>query len=197
MAYGLQVFNSNDNILIDTSLKTQMQITEITTHAAASNHTQEAQEFTCWNYNGSISTVFNQSYNSSDIYNNSSSTTFNVLRLREVTSTTPTGRPANDYGIETFNASGTVSFSDLFTKSYRILHIYPPGTVLGNTTIFSGTVGSNIYVGAGSPSNGSSFSWGNFVFTSSSIAFKNFVNFAGTTINQYNGSVVMVIEIRN
>ena len=148
MAYGLQVFTANQNIMIDTEAKSSMQITQEGTHSASSNWTQQAGEFTLWNYNGSATTVFNQSYNSNNIYNNSTVTAYNAIRLREVVYATPPSRSAGDYGIECYNGANTVSFTDLFLKSYKILNVWAPGTLLGGTTLYSGTVGTNIFVGA-------------------------------------------------
>lgn len=197
MAYGLRVWTGSGNIMIDTEAKSSMQITGEATHSASTNWTQQAGEFTLWNYNGSATTVFNQSYNSNNIYNNSTITNYNAIRLREVVSTTPPSRSAGDYGIECYNGASTVSFTDLFSKAYKILNVYSPGSILGGTTIYSGTVGSNVFAGAGRPSHGSTWSYSNLGFTSTSIVFRNYVNFFGTIINQMNGSVVMVVERRN
>ena len=196
MAYGLQVFTANQNIMIDTEAKSSMQITQEGTHSASSNWTQQAGEFTLWNYNESATTVFNQSYNSNNIYNNSTVTAYNAIRLREVVSATPPSRSAGDYGIECYNGANTVSFTDLFLKSYKILNVWAPGTLLGGTTLYSGTVGTNIFVGAGSPSTGSGYSYSNFAFTSNSITFRNFIS-GFFTANLINASTVMVIQRRN
>ena len=197
MAYGLRVWTGAGNIMIDTEAKSSMQITAEGTHSASTNWTQQAGEFTLWNYNGTATTVFNQSYNSNNIYNNSTTINYNAIRLREVVSSTPPSRSAGDYGIECYNGASTVSFTDLFSKAYKILNVWAPGQILGGSTIYSGTVGTNIFVGAGSPSHGSTYSYSNFGITTTSIVFRNFVNFFGNTINSYNASTVMVVERRN
>lgn len=193
MGYGIQITNDNSNIMVDTDAKSSMQITTESSHAASSNWTQAAGEFTLWNYNGTLESKFNQT--GSNIFNGTPFA-FNVIRLREVTQTTPPSRTTS-YGIECYNGSSVVSYTDLFTKSYKILSVYAPGQLIGDTTIYSGAVGSDIYVGAGKPSYASNFTFGNFSFTSNSIIFKN--NFVILTNQEdiYNTSTVMLVQRRN
>jgi hypothetical protein len=204
MAYGLQIFNDNDNILLDTSKQSQMQVIQQTTHASGANLVAGTAQFILWNTvhsgGGSTITVFNQAYGSSNIYNGHSSVTFNVLRLGEVTQATPPTRPANDYGIETYNASSTVSYSDLFTKSYDILAIYPPGTVTGGDTVYTGAT-TDIYVGGGQPghivSQFGTATFNNFAFFSNKIEFKSsYTSFFGGT-SFPNSSQVIILKVRN
>ena len=204
MTYGLQIFNDNDNILIDTSKQSQMQITQQTTHASGTDLVAGSGEFILWNTvhsgGGFTLTAFTQDYGDTDITNGHSTITFNVLRLREVTQATPPTRPANDYGIETYNASSTVSYSDLFTKSYDILAIYPPGTVTGGDTVYTGAT-TDIYVGGGQPGHIASTygtaTFNNFAFFSNKIEFKSsYTSFFGGT-SFPNSSQVIILKVRN
>jgi hypothetical protein len=206
MAYGLQIFNDNDNILLDTSKQSQMQVIQQTTHASGANLVAGTAQFILWNTvhsgGGSTITVFNQAYGSSNIYNGHSSVTFNVLRLGEVTQATPPTRPANDYGLEIYNASGTISYSDLFTKSYDILAIYPPGTLTNDSVLYTGST-TDVYAGAGQPNHfgggGYSASFGNFAFASNSIKYKSYINvpYIGFFQAFPNASTVIILKVRN
>lgn len=205
MTYGLQIFNDNDNILIDTSKQSQMQITQQTTHASGTDLVAGSGEFILWNTvhsgGGFTLSAFTQDYNDTDI-TNGSSITYNVLRLREVTQATPPTRSANDYGIETYNANGTISYSDLFTKSYDILAIYPPGTLTNDSVLYTGST-TDVYAGAGQPNHvsGSGFvaSFGNFAFASNSIKYKSYVSvpFIGSLDEFPNASTVIILKVRN
>jgi hypothetical protein len=206
MTYGLQIFNDNDNILIDTSKQSQMQITQQTTHASGTDLVAGSGEFILWNTvhsgGGFTLTAFTQDYGDTDITNGHSTITFNVLRLREVTQATPPTRPANDYGIETYNASSTVSYSDLFTKSYDILAIYPPGTLTNDSVLYTGST-TDVYAGAGQPNHfgggGYSASFGNFAFASNSIKYKSYINvpYIGFFQAFPNASTVIILKVRN
>ena len=196
MGYGIQINNFNNNIMVDTDAKSSMQITTESTHAASSNWAQAPGEFTLWNYNGSLESKFNQAASSGNIFNGTPFA-FNVIRLREVIQTTPPTRSSGDYGIECYNGSSVVSFTDLFTKSYKILNVWGPGDLIGDTTIYSGTVGTNIYAGAGRPQNASNYTFGNFSFTSNSITFKNNFVILANQEDTLNTSTVMVVERRN
>jgi hypothetical protein len=212
MSYGIQIFNNNGNVLIDTLAQSQMQITEETTHSggSSSNTLQRGNgEFILWspqhNSGGTYTyTKFSQASNSDIITNTGSSSS--VVRLRDVSqATVPTRNASNQYGIEVYNANNTVTYSDLFLKSYKILAIYPPGTVTGGDTVYTGstTATEKIYVGAG-------FAWyntstyyevvfGNFRVTSNNIVFQNHVIVPATGDNTVypNFSTVVVIKLRN
>ena len=209
MSYGIQVFNNNGNVLLDTLAQSQMQVTEVVTHSYGSNLTRNAGEFILWStQHGSGTytyTAFSQASDSNIIYNGGPTST--AVRLIDVAqATVPTRSSSNQYGIETYNANNTVTYSDLFVKSYTILAIYPPGTITDGDTIYTGSTAANqnIYVGSGvpwyytEPQNGYSVRWGNFRITSNTIVFQNNINITGIGGNAFpNFSTVVVLKIRN
>lgn len=214
MSYGFQVFNNNGNVLIDTLAQSQMQITEVTTHASSgASLTRGAGEVILWSTQHTSGgtytyTAFSQgaigTSNANTITNNGPASS--VVRLRDVTqATVPTRSSSNQYGIETYNANNVVSYSDLFVKSYTILAIYPPGTITDGDTIYTGSTAANqnVYVGSGftwydTPSSGVSVVWGNFRITSTNITFQNHISITGIGGTAFpNFSTVVVLKIRN
>ena len=212
MSYGFQIFNNNGNVLMDTLAQSQMQVTEVVTHSYGSNLTRGAGEFILWStQHGSGTytyTAFHQASDSNIIYNGGP--TSSAVRLRDVSqipaSQFPTRSSSNQYGIETYNANNTATYSDLFVKSYSILAIYPPGTVEDGDTIYTGSTAANqnIYVGSGTPwyytepQNGYSVRWGNFRITSNTIAFEN--NVVAQIVGSQGFptlSTIVVLKIRN
>lgn len=212
MSYGIQVFNNNGNVLIDTLAQSQMQITQVTTHAigTAGNLTRGDGEFILWspqhNSGGNFTTTkFSQASNS-DLITNHGTDAVNVIRLRDVAeATVPTRSSSDQYGIETYNANNVVTYSDLFATSYKILAIYPPGTITGGDTIYTGSTDEDehVYVGAGSPwyfdNSYTLIKFGNFKVTSNSITFENHLIIPSASFNGVypNHSTVVVLKIRN
>lgn len=214
MAYGLQVFNENDQTLIDTDLASQMQVSSIGSIAGRtgtspnysySSITKYTEELVCFNSGittGSVTTAFNQAYNNNNIINLSASS-FNYAKLSVVTQTyTESGNA--DYGITIFNPSSTISFTDAFDKSYDLLAVHPAGTLYGQgAVIYSGSDFSDIYVGSGPPKNDSSVKVNNYAFdaANSQILYYNYLFVGAPPFNQtyyfYNPSNVFVARLRN
>ena len=199
MAYGLQIFNENDQTLIDTNLASQMQVAAIGSIAGRtgtypnysySSISKDDEELVCFNSGittGSVTTAFNQAYNSTNIFNLSASS-FNYAKLSVVTQTY-TGSGNADYGITIFNPSSTISFTDEFDKSYDLLAVHPAGTLYGaGAVVYSGSDFSDIYVGSGAPRNDSSVKVNNYAFDAANnqILYYNYLNadFLGTLILQ-------------
>lgn len=213
MAYGLQIFNENDQTLIDTDLASQMQVSSIGSIAGRTGTspnysysfiTKDDEELICFNSGittGSVNTAFNQAYNSNNIFNLSASS-FNYAKLSVVTQTY-TGSGNADYGITIFNPSSTISFTDEFDKSYDLLAVHPAGTLYGQGAIvYSGSDFSDIYVGGGPPKNDSSVKVNNYAFDAANnqILYYNYVFIGfpiGQTIYFYNPSNVFVARLRN
>ena len=211
MAYGLQIFNENDQTLIDTNLASQMQVAAIGSIAGRtgtypnysySSISKDDEELVCFNSGittGSVTTAFNQAYNSTNIFNLSASS-FNYAKLSVVTQTY-TGSGNADYGITIFNPSSTISFTDEFDKSYDLLAVHPAGTLYGTgAVVYSGSDFSDIYVGGGTPRNDSSVKVNNYAFDAANnqILYYNYLNagFLGT-FSFYNPSNVFVARLRN
>ena len=187
MSYGIQVFNNNGNVLLDTLAQSQMQITQVTTHAigTAGNLDRGDGEFILWspqhNSGGNFTTTKFSQANNSDLITNNGADAVNVIRLRDVAEADTTRSSSDQYGIETYNANNVVTYSDLFVPSYKILAIYPPGTITGGDTVYTGSTDEDehVYVGAGSPwyfaNNYLTVKFGNFKVTSNSITFENHI----------------------
>lgn len=214
MAYGLQVFNENDQTLIDTDLASQMQVSSIGSIAGRtgtspnysySSITKDDEELVCFNSGittGSVTTAFNQAYSNNNIINLSASS-FNYAKLSVVTQTY-TGSGNADYGITIFNPSSTISFTDAFDKSYDLLAVHPAGTLYGQgAVIYSGSDFSDIYVGSGPPKNDSSVKVNNYAFDAANnqILYYNYLFVGAPGFNQtyyfYNPSNVFVARLRN
>ena len=211
MAYGLQIFNENDQTLIDTNLASQMQVSTIGSIAGRTgtypNYSysfiaKEDEELVCFNSGittGSVTTAFNRAYSSTNIFNLSASS-FNYATLSVVTQTYM-GSGNADYGITIFNPSSTISFTDEFDKSYDLLAVHPAGTLYGTgAVVYSGSDFSDIYVGGGTPRNDSSVKVNNYAFDAANnqILYYNYLNagFLGT-FSFYNPSNVFVARLRN
>lgn len=210
MGYGIQITNENENTLIDSDLASQMQITNVEAFAGSSSKViDHSKEFFMYNRtitSGTYATALRQSFSSPNwSVTNNSGTAINLARLKVIANignANQPSRPANDYGIELKNTSGSISFTDLYTKGVKILSIYPIGDITGGALIYSGSTLTNIYVGAGgNVYNGGNTVYNNFIFDATSatrkIFFENYINIFNQTSQQSNSSVVVVAEIRN
>lgn len=209
MGYGIKITNDSGNTLIDTDLASQMQITNIETFSGASSKViDHSKEFFMYNRTittGTYATALRQSFSSPNwSVTNNSGTAINLARLKVVANignANQPSRPANDYGIELKNSSGSISFTDLWSKGVNILSIFPIGTVLGGATLYSGSTLTNIYVGAGGNLYNTDTKYNNFIFDATTstrkILFENQLTIFTQTINQSNSSVIVVAEIRN
>ena len=213
MAYGLQIFNENDQTLIDTNLASQMQVAAIGSIAGRqllssgppptysySSITKQPTELICFNLSVYGTTGINQSYGSSDMYNLSSDAV-NFAKLSVVAEITGGATTSADYGITIFNPSSTVSFTDAFDKSYDLLAVHPAGTLDGaGAVVYSGSDFSNIYVGGGTPRVDGNSRINNYGFDTANnqILYYNYLNagFLGT-FSFYNPSNVFVARLRN
>ena len=95
MAYGLQVYNTNGNVLINTEDQTQMQVKSTFTLSANSSFSR-AGDFIAFNRTSAGSTKLSHDFNQSG------SVTLNCVRIRPVDEDTP---PASgSHGIKIFDA---------------------------------------------------------------------------------------------
>lgn len=210
MGYGIQFTNGNESTLIDSDLASQMQVTNVETFSGSSSKViDHSKEFFLYNRtitSGTYATALRQSFSSPNwSVTNNSGTAINLARLKVVANignSNQPSRPANDFGIELKNTSGSISFTDLWSKGVNILSIFPVGTVSGGATLYSGSSFTNIYVGGGgNVYNANNTVYNNFIFDATTstrkIILENFVNIFGTNFTQTNTSVIVVAEIRN
>lgn len=194
MAYGLQVYNTNGNVLINTEDQTQMQVKSTFTLSANSSFSR-AGDFIAFNRTSAGSTKLNHDFNQSG------SVTLNCVRIRPVDEDTP---PASgSHGIKIFDAGGTntVTFSDGYTKAFSILSIIPPGVLSDQDVIYSGSL-TNVYVGTVVlpiyNQNGSTpFVLNNYQWTSNSIKFINYFYFNNVRTSLYQMGSIFVFKLRN
>lgn len=212
MGYGIKFTNESGSTLIDSDLASQMQITNVETFAGSSSKViDHSKEFFMYNRtitSGTYATALRQSFSSPNwSVTNNSGTTINLARLKVVANignSNQPSRPANDYGIQLKNTSGSISFTDLWPKGVKILSIFPIGTVSGGATLYSGSTFTNIYVGAGGNVYNTGTKYNNFIFDATDtstptrkIIFENNLTIFTQTQNQQNTSVIVVAEIRN
>jgi len=117
MSYGLQVYNTNGNTLINTEDQTQMQVKTVFTLSTSSSFTR-AGDFIAFNRTSAGITKLNHNFNQSG------SVTLNCVRIRPVDE--DTNPPASGtYGIKIFDAGGTnkITFSDGYSLGFTILSI--------------------------------------------------------------------------
>ena len=195
MAYGLQVYNTNGNVLINTDDQTQMQVKSTFTLSTSSSFSR-AGDFIAFNRTSAGSTKLNHNFNQSG------SVTLNCARIRPVDEDDTL--PASwSHGIKIFYAGGInkVTFSDGYTKAFSILSIIPPGVLSDQDVIYSGSL-TNVYVGTVVlpiyNQNGSSpFVLNNYQWTSNSIKFINYFYFNNVRRSLTQMGSIFVFRLRN
>jgi hypothetical protein len=199
MSYGLKVWNTNQNLLINTEDQTNMQI-RLTGTIGSPGAVSKDGDFTVWNRTSAGSSGLNVPYNSTNFSNNSGFSSLNYAKIRPVDEDTPPA--AGTYGIQIFDAGGTntITFSSGYTKSFTILSAFPPGTKTNNDTLYSGSL-TNIYVGTGGLpiENGGTLYINQFQWTSSAVIFRNYFRYSGGGSEEDipNQSTIWVVQLRN
>ena len=198
MSYGLKVWNTNRNLLINTEDQTNLQI-RLTGTIGSPGSVSKDGDFTVWNRTSAGSSGLSVTYNSTNFSNSSGYSSLNYAKIRPVDEDTPPA--AGDYGIQIFDAGGTntITFSSGYTKSFTVLSAFTPGTKTNNDTLYSGSL-TNIYVGTGGlPLVGSNLYLNQFQWTSSSVIFRNYFNYTGSTNEEDipNQSTIWVVQLRN
>jgi hypothetical protein len=195
MAYGLQVYNTNGNVLINTDDQTQMQVKSTFTLSTSSSFSR-AGDFIAFNRTSAGSTKLNHNFNQSG------SVTLNCARIRPVDED-DTLPASGSHGIKIFDAGGInkVTFSDGYTKAFSILSIIPPGVLSDQDVIYSGSL-TNVYVGTVVlpiyNQNGSSpFVLNNYQWTSNSIKFINYFYFNNVRRSLTQMGSIFVFRLRN
>lgn len=206
MGYGVNILNTNNNTLIDSDLQEQMQVTRTNTIPGSGSLTIQTGEMILisrdYPTSGTVFTDLNKTFGSQTL-DNDSSVAVNYIGLRRVTASTPPSRSAGDYGIELYNSSSVVSFTDLYTKGFTILKVYPPGTVQGGTAIHTGST-TNVYFGVPNDYGGlgAIITVNQFSFDqgTNSVTYVNYIDtgsFGGSLVHNYNPGTLLVVQTRN
>ena len=206
MGYGVKILNTNNNTLIDSDLQEQMQITRSNSIAGNGSITIQTGEMILvsrdYPTSGTAFTDLNKTFGSQTLSNDSSAA-ISYIGLRRVTASTPPSRSAGDYGIELYNSSNTVSFTDLFTKGFTILKVYPPGTIVGGTAVHTGST-TNVYFGVPNDYGGlgAIITVNQFSFdqATNSVYYVNYIDtgsFGGSLANNKNPGTLLVVQTRN
>lgn len=153
MSYGLQVFGSNNNILIDTNAYSMLQTSaSVQTWAHQNNITVNAFEIIGIRYDATNagsngqSTVLFATTNGGLTWTNNSGVTLEYVRLKIVAD--DTAKPAaQNYGIETFDSSGNLTFSSRYVKAFKIQDFHATGTATGGVNNGVGADGTLLYSG--------------------------------------------------
>lgn len=201
MAYGLKIWNSNQNLLVNTEDQTNMQI-RLTGTVASPGSVSKDGDFTVWNRTSAGSSGLSVPYNSTIFSNSSGFSSLNYAKIRPVDEDAAGLPAAGSHGIQIFDAGGnnTVTFSSGYTKAFTILFVFPPGSKTNNDTLYSGSL-TNIYVGVGGLpiENGGTLYINQFQWTSNSVIFRNYFRYTGggSEENIPNQSTIWIVQLRN
>ena len=196
MAYGIQVFNSAGATLLDTELQTSIQVPYgPVSFATGTSFTKQKEEIILYNRAATGTPLLKKPFGSYTI-TLGGAVPVNRISVRQTDKDSP---PASGtYGINVYDAGGTLTktFSDSYARAFTIIGIFPTGTILHNSVVYSGST-TDIWVGTGSPDwGGSTWKYNLFNFSTNSITFQNFVVY-GQTIPLPNASPVIVAKIRS
>lgn len=200
MSYGLKIWNTNQNLLINTEDQTNMQI-RLTGTVSSPGTVSKDGDFTVWNRTSAGSSGLYVPYNSTNFTNNSGFSSLNYAKIRPVDEDTLVPA-AGSHGIKIFDAGGNtkVTFSSGYTKSFTILSAFPPGSKTNNDTLYSGSL-TNIYAGVGGLpiENGGTLYINQFQWTSNSIIFRNYFRYTGgsSETDIPNQSTIWIVQLRN
>lgn len=199
MSYGIQVFNASGATLIDTDFLTNMQVPSgVTTFNANSNYTVGSKEINMYG-RGSTTLTTSLHFNAGQgkVYL-SGAAAINRISIKETIADTSVPS-SGGYGIKIFNASGTVkqTYSDAYSNSFDILHIYSPGTVSGNNgRIYTGST-TGIFVGTGGSYFSGSTYLNQFYLHPYYINFVNYYNVFFGNIYPNNAQPIIVAKFRS
>ena len=152
MSYGFQVFGSNDNILIDSNAYSMIQTSEsVQSWTNQTNITVGSDEIIGIRYDANGAGTNGQSTvlltdTGPLVWTNNSGVTLEYIQLKLVVDNTsqPT---AQNYGIETFDDSGNLSFSSRYVKAFKIEEFFAAGDATGGVNNGVGANGDVLYSG--------------------------------------------------
>lgn len=216
MAYGLQITNNANQVIMDTSLESAIQVIDESTLDHNSTLDRETGDLYYFNRPGPNSGNLIITYNTSaDSYKNETGSTVSYARCRVVKNATVPS--SSGYGLETYaehpdNQNQPIcTYSMGYDKGYKLLSLHNPADLWGqgaanNTTsvIYSGDPdGIYVYTGKGVKGlygTASLFDMSYFDYNNNAIHFVSRIQSDGSGIGPIylpNGSACAAIEPRN
>ena len=201
MAFGVQAFNSVGDTIFDTTQLSQTQVTASGTWANTVTLARATGEMICLGIPNTTARRYKMRQVTGGIRNDSG-VTVNYVKLSAINEQTPSF--AASYGIETFDASGNLSYSSNYTQGFKIRAIYPEYSLSGldstanPSTVWTSSL-TNIYFTMGGCDYGTNIAdnFDIFVYESGKVKYANSLFTGFGTIAFNNKRVVQVIEIRN
>lgn len=148
MSYGIEILNTNGNYIWTTEDQEHLEVVDSGTVANNSSISYSYNnEFLA--LNRGTTGYLTGSYNTSS-FTNLSGTTVNWIKVRRTTqqSTTSSSQYSGDYGLESYDSSGNITFSSGFAKGLKVLQIHSPLSLTGGSDpVGSGPTGDTIYSG--------------------------------------------------
>jgi hypothetical protein len=147
MSYGIEILNVNGNYIWTTEDQEHLEVVDSGTVANNGSVTYtKANEFLALNRpnTGYLTGTYNDT-----TFTNLSGTTVNWIKVRRTTqqSTASSSQYSGDYGLESYNSSGNITFSSGFAKGLKLLQVHTPLSLTGGTDPLGGSSGDSIYSG--------------------------------------------------
>lgn len=203
MTYGAQIFNNSGQVILDTAHASSMQVKTTSTLAHNSTLVKATGDLVCWN-RGTTGYLQISYANSTSTFTNLSGVTVNYAVYTITGASTPPTSP--DYGFETYNSSGTKTYSMGYTKGIDLIAYHDTQTLWQagtNSVIYTGNpTGIYVYTGtSGYSGNLAAFLTDSAYFKYESTAYIGWVSYINPGIGGIayfkNGSPVQAYQPRN
>lgn len=204
MAYGLRLTNAANQVVMDTSLESSIQVIEQSSLTANSTLDRATGDFYYFNRSTTGRLKVHYDY-TNDRYRNDSGITISYARCRVVKDATVPTSP--NYGLETYDSTGRCTYSMGYDKGYKLLSLFNSGELYNDyweseSRMYSGDPADiYVYTGRGQVIGATDFlNMSYWDYTSNYISFHSQLDLSaigGGLVPLANDEVVAVIKPRN